>query len=74
MKPVSRLYHKPESDEDDEEDPEQCGDGGRDGNKNIDPKCVPLCVTKELGLVADDELKNIEVDKHKIHIPEILRL
>ncbi|KAG0034394.1 hypothetical protein BGZ81_004875 [Podila clonocystis] len=44
------------------------------GNKRIDPRRIRLCATKELGLAADDELKNVKVDEHKMCILEILRL
>ncbi|KAF9352203.1 hypothetical protein BGX34_000127 [Mortierella sp. NVP85] len=44
------------------------------GIKKIDPKRIRLCATKELGLAADDELKNVKVDEHKVCILEILRL
>ncbi|KAF9359407.1 hypothetical protein BGX34_008388 [Mortierella sp. NVP85] len=44
------------------------------GNKTLDPKRIRLCVTKELGLAADDELNNVKVDEHKVCILEILRL
>ncbi|KAG9061869.1 hypothetical protein KI688_007020 [Linnemannia hyalina] len=42
------------------------------GNKKIDPKRKRA--TKELGQAADDGLKNVKVDEHKMCILEILRL
>ncbi|KAF9538165.1 hypothetical protein EC957_007135 [Mortierella hygrophila] len=44
------------------------------GNRKFDPRRARLCATKELGLLAGDELNGITVDEHKVCILEILRL
>ncbi|KAG0062414.1 hypothetical protein BGZ90_003096, partial [Linnemannia elongata] len=44
------------------------------GHWKVDPKRARLYATRELGLMADDELNGITVDEHKVCILEILRL
>ncbi|KAF9139770.1 hypothetical protein BGX30_007482 [Mortierella sp. GBA39] len=44
------------------------------GNRKFDPKRARLCATKELGVLAGDELNGITVNEHKVCILEIMRL
>ncbi|KAF9926232.1 hypothetical protein FBU30_004159 [Linnemannia zychae] len=44
------------------------------GNKKFDPRRIRLCVTKELGILASDELNGVLFDEHNQCVLEILRL